>query len=69
MSGWTEHLACVAGLMAGCLPVYMGTPDVVPFLPHPDAALVYQDPQQISNEMLRLMNDTAEYEHRVRCRR
>ncbi len=48
------------------MPVYLGTPDITPFLPHPDAALVYQDAQQISDEMLRLMNDTADYEQRVR---
>ena len=57
-----------AALVAGCLPVYLGTPDIRPFLPHPDAALVYADPEQISAEMLRLMNDTADYERRVRQR-
>ena len=55
-----------AALVAGCMPVYLGTPDIRPFLPHPDAALVYADAAQISAEMLRLMNDTADYERRVR---
>ena len=56
----------LAALVAGCIPVYLGPPDITPFLPHPDAALVYQDAQQTSDEMLRLINDTADYERRVR---
>ncbi len=59
-------VAVMAALVAGCMPVYLGTPDIRPFLPHPDAALVYVDAQQVSEEMLRLMNDTAEYDRRVR---
>ncbi len=62
----TENLAVPAALVAGCMPVYLGTPDIRPFLPHPDAALVYTDAEQVSAEMLRLMNDTADYDRRVR---
>ena len=62
----SNNIAVPAALVAGCMPVYLGTPDIRPFLPHPDAALVYEDAAQISAEMLRLMNDTADYERRVR---
>lgn len=53
------------GLVAGCLPIYLGSSNIVDFLPHPKAALIYESAEQISREMVRLMHDVAEYEERV----
>jgi Glycosyltransferase family 10 (fucosyltransferase) C-term/Exostosin family len=54
-------------LEAGCVPIYMGAPNIVSdYLPAPDAALVY-DPAsmtvaQLGAEVQRLMKDTAAYD-------
>ena len=40
--GIAVSLSATAALMAGCLPIYLGTPNIAYFLPHPDSALVFQ---------------------------
>ncbi|GBF98947.1 hypothetical protein Rsub_12593 [Raphidocelis subcapitata] len=53
-------------LLAGCVPVYLGAPNVRAFLPDPDAAIIYgegriQTPEDLVAELERLASDPAAY--------
>ena len=52
-------------LQAGCLPIYLGSSSIHEYLPMPNATLLYRDAQQVSDEILRLIADPAEYDLRV----
>eukprot|EP00537_Pseudo-nitzschia_pungens_P017826 CAMPEP_0172407932 /NCGR_PEP_ID=MMETSP1061-20121228/75591_1 /TAXON_ID=37318 /ORGANISM="Pseudo-nitzschia pungens, Strain cf. pungens" /LENGTH=408 /DNA_ID=CAMNT_0013144047 /DNA_START=1449 /DNA_END=2675 /DNA_ORIENTATION=- len=52
-------------LMAGCVPIYYGSPDIKDIIPDPNAILHYpdfdNDPEKLSREIDRLINDDDAY--------
>jgi len=61
-------------LTAGCVPVYIGAPNVDDFLPDPDAIIHYgrggvQTPEDLLREMERLAGDREAYEKKLAWKR
>jgi len=57
------------GLGAGCVPVYMGTPTIERFLPHPKAVVKtadFETPEALADYLIKLANNKDEYEERLR---
>jgi len=59
-------------LQAGCIPVYLGAPNVRDFLPDPKAIIDYRDfgtPELLVAEMERLANNKSAYEEKLAWKR
>mmetsp|Transcript_1913 Transcript_1913/g.4218 ORF Transcript_1913/g.4218 Transcript_1913/m.4218 type:complete len:223 (-) Transcript_1913:194-862(-) len=56
-------------LVAGCVPIYYGSPDIKDVVPDPNAILHYpdfdNDPEKLSREIERLMNDDEAYAEKL----
>lgn len=53
------------GLVAGCLPIYYGAPDIADFVPDVNGIIDYRNfgsPAALLEELMRLSNDDAAYE-------
>lgn len=60
------------GLVAGCVPIYLGTPKIHDFIPHDSPILDYgqlRSPKRLLQELERLAGDKVAYEEKLAWKR